>query len=384
MAGAGVLTSTLVARGSAGHHAISMMRHACACTAAALFMASRVVGLPDGPFRQLQSASAGDPSCLDFDARVAAVNAECCDEPAEDCSSGQPSTCNLGCARVLLPFFDDCGSTPSGSSVVAAFDDVARLCQNTLSVDASAKGQPMAHCLIRGNDAAYESFSCSPDSPAYTPDGFQIQTSVYSPVTFAVAPGCSTPQWARAKTSLCDNTHMGDHGTCTGLIAAASGEYEDQDPKEVCPPDGQGSGSGTGVDQPADGSTHPTLTWAVTVAASNDGADWTTVQATVHQQRSCAAAIEGSFGWKMSYAAQQGCRPVGSPIIPPSSTSDDPSDDMIQGMYCPASMQQGAPPFVDGPEGELTVQRSWGDCYIPQTKAAGGHAVARELLPGSK
>jgi hypothetical protein len=123
---------------------------------------------------------------------------------------------------VLLPFFDDCGSAPSGSSLVEAFDDVARLCQNTLSVDASAKG-PMAHCLIRGNDAAYESFSCSADSPAYTPEGFRIQTNSFPPATFAVAPGCPTPQWARTKASLCDNTPMGDHATCTGLVGPAAG-----------------------------------------------------------------------------------------------------------------------------------------------------------------
>ena len=30
--------------------------------------------------------------------------------PTEDCSSGAPSTCNLGCARVLLPFFTECSS----------------------------------------------------------------------------------------------------------------------------------------------------------------------------------------------------------------------------------------------------------------------------------
>ena len=228
----------------------------CACTAAALFMASQVVGLPAAPFRQLQSASAGDPSCSDFDARSAAVNAECCDEPAEDCSSGQPSTCNLGCARVLLPFFDDCGSAPSGSSLVEAFDDVARLCQNTLSVDASAKDQPMAHCLIRGNDAAYESFSCSPDSPAYTPEiltksfTFTPLYAGHAPVRvgvlgslgisqlrFAVTPGCPTPQWARTKASRCDNTLMGDHATCTSLVHVAAAEHPglQQDPKVVCP-----------------------------------------------------------------------------------------------------------------------------------------------------
>ena len=49
-----------------------------------------------------------DGPCADFDDRTQAVNDECCDEPTEDCSSGPPATCNLGCAHVLLPYFDDC------------------------------------------------------------------------------------------------------------------------------------------------------------------------------------------------------------------------------------------------------------------------------------
>ena len=36
-------------------------------------------------------------TCTDFDERTRAVNSECCDEPMEDCSSGRPSVCNVGC-----------------------------------------------------------------------------------------------------------------------------------------------------------------------------------------------------------------------------------------------------------------------------------------------
>ena len=42
--------------------------------------------------------------------RTEAVNTECCNEPEEDCSSGQPATCNAGCAAVLLPYIEDCRS----------------------------------------------------------------------------------------------------------------------------------------------------------------------------------------------------------------------------------------------------------------------------------
>ena len=47
--------------------------------------------------------------------RSAELNSECCDEPTEDCSSGEPATCNAGCAAVLLPFFEDCRDTLEAS-----------------------------------------------------------------------------------------------------------------------------------------------------------------------------------------------------------------------------------------------------------------------------
>ena len=66
--------------------------------------------------------------CADFDDRTAAVNDECCDEKSEDCSSGRPATCNLGCAHVLLPYFDDCAGV-LGADGLAPFTDVVALCQ---------------------------------------------------------------------------------------------------------------------------------------------------------------------------------------------------------------------------------------------------------------
>ena len=66
-------------------------------------------------------------ACADFDDRTAAVNDECC-EKSEDCSSGRPATCNLGCAHVLLPYFDDCAGV-LGADNLAPFTDVVALCQ---------------------------------------------------------------------------------------------------------------------------------------------------------------------------------------------------------------------------------------------------------------
>ena len=60
--------------------------------------------------------------CSDLQARSQALNDECCNEPGEDCSSGRPTTCNAGCARVLLPFFADCREELGQDA--AQFDDV--------------------------------------------------------------------------------------------------------------------------------------------------------------------------------------------------------------------------------------------------------------------
>lgn len=51
----------------------------------------------------------------DLVSRSEEVNSECCDEASEDCSSGEPATCNAGCASVLVPFFEDCRQTLEAS-----------------------------------------------------------------------------------------------------------------------------------------------------------------------------------------------------------------------------------------------------------------------------
>eukprot|EP01046_Picozoa_sp_COSAG06_P055001 COSAG06_NODE_9968_length_1780_cov_0.831053_1_plen_428_part_01 len=73
------------------------------------------------------AAPSGGGACADFEDRTNALNNECCDEVTEDCSSGRPAVCNVGCARVLLPYFDDCGGA-LGADGVAAFADVVALC----------------------------------------------------------------------------------------------------------------------------------------------------------------------------------------------------------------------------------------------------------------
>ena len=49
-------------------------------------------------------------------ARINEINQECCDEIGEDCSSGAPESCNIGCSVVVLDFWRDCQSTFKTSS----------------------------------------------------------------------------------------------------------------------------------------------------------------------------------------------------------------------------------------------------------------------------
>ena len=67
--------------------------------------------------------------------RAGDVAHECCDEPTEDCSSGQPASCNPGCAAVLVPYYLDCRETlraePGGGEVLAAVQAAVQQCDST-------------------------------------------------------------------------------------------------------------------------------------------------------------------------------------------------------------------------------------------------------------
>ena len=86
-------------------------------------------------------SAAGTGQCADLDSRVSAMNGECCDEPSEDCSSGQPSACNAGCASVLLPFFTDCSEVLGKHA--NAYRPVVDMCQQALL---PPPRRPRRHC----------------------------------------------------------------------------------------------------------------------------------------------------------------------------------------------------------------------------------------------
>jgi hypothetical protein len=67
-----------------------------------------------GGKRRQQDVEACDTSQLSR--LLSEINAECCDEPSEDCSGGKIKSCNKGCAAVLLPVWDSCQSDLDGAT----------------------------------------------------------------------------------------------------------------------------------------------------------------------------------------------------------------------------------------------------------------------------
>ena len=280
--------------------------------------------------------------------RTDALNDECCDEATEDCSSGRPATCNIGCARVLLPFFDDC-RTALAVDTVAEFDDIVALCQRTMEIEDPLPVQ----CFIRGDDVAYETFVCSPDSPAWSTDGFTVRSAH----GVSAVPGCATSTWTENAAQSCPapaghagdaggSSGSGDESTCVAIMAESTDDVA-SDPKVVCP-------SGADIFRV-------------------ENFDYNGLIVSIPRTVTCVGSIGGSFEWKVSYAVQQGCEPLGSPFVQHGSFS--------QAMFCPATMQHGDPPMIDSEDGQLAGQRAWGDCYIPQPKATGGH-VEGHLIDG--
>eukprot|EP01043_Picozoa_sp_COSAG02_P053912 COSAG02_NODE_6024_length_3868_cov_2.355001_2_plen_1105_part_00 len=86
----------------------------------------RLVSRVNGSSVRVVAAPSHVGTC-DLPARSNALNDECCDEPAEDCSTGVPTICNIGCAMVVLPFFEDCSEAlgPQASQ----FESVLALCR---------------------------------------------------------------------------------------------------------------------------------------------------------------------------------------------------------------------------------------------------------------
>lgn len=107
--------------------------------------------------RLIDSLPGADRSgTCELSTRTQAVNVECCNEPSEDCSSGRPSSCNIGCAEVLLPFFEDCSAALGQQAT--EFDGVVSLCHAALGhkgrrlQSSTADEEPRLRRLQMGGD----------------------------------------------------------------------------------------------------------------------------------------------------------------------------------------------------------------------------------------
>ena len=207
-------------------------------------------------------------------------------------------------------------------------------------------GAGMVHCLIRGDDAAFDTFTCTEDAPSY--DATQ-EVPVYGVLD-------SGGNSLSKNVSGACLPHGSPRAGCGMDLTAPAREYaacKAQAAKEdwYCRTPGGGAiVHGKACENLCDDSLPTSLA-------------------------TCSIpTVAGSFEWKVSYAAQHGCTAVGGVSFDPSA-KDASTTGMIQGMFCPASMQRGGPPKVDSAYGALQGQREWGDCYTPQTVFMGGHAV---------
>ena len=97
----------------------------------------------------LQQHRRAEETCLTTDVmtRLDQVTEECCNEPEEDCSSGVPATCNVGCAGVVNTFWDECREpfiASVGQKTAQVFEDAVHKCAAELPTDPGAREQTLA------------------------------------------------------------------------------------------------------------------------------------------------------------------------------------------------------------------------------------------------
>ena len=149
-------------------------------------------------------------SFSEFNSAIQLLNAECCDEPSEDCSSGYPATCNSGCATVLLTVQSTCGEFLSTTSamkpVKAAIDAAAAKCPPLVSSCTTFTDFNDATNLVDAECCDEPSEDCSSGYPATCNSGcatvlltvqstcgeFLSTTSAMKPVKAAIDAAAAT------------------------------------------------------------------------------------------------------------------------------------------------------------------------------------------------
>ena len=287
----------------------------------------------------------------------------------------------------------------------------------------------MVYCLIRGDDAAFDSFTCTGHDPSHSATAVKSVVAVYS---FTCTDSSPLHNATGVEINLCGTNgnyrvpgcaaHDPPHGECR--MAPTMSDQDVAECKVMVARDYPGGGDcgcnqgtcdmycehGRQVEETVTCSTpivsnpgctsHTSPRAGCHMALTMSDADVATCKAQAtkngwdprgceHQHLQIQASttcsrkyVNGSFEWKMGYAARQGCTPVGGVSFDPAA-KDAATTGMIQGMFCPGSMQLGAPPKVDisgdvaDGAGALKGRRAWGDCYVPQTVLETGHAVER-------
>jgi hypothetical protein len=106
-------------------------------------------------------------STTDLTSRLDDVTKECCDEPAEDCSSGWPATCNIGCANVVRSFWAECQApfvAFSGAQTAEQFRAVVQKCEKeTAAAGEDDPSQSLASAISLVCSGGGEVENCLPN-----------------------------------------------------------------------------------------------------------------------------------------------------------------------------------------------------------------------------
>ena len=121
----------------------------------------------DNPAHRRAQDGSETCSTTDLTSRLDDVTKECCDEPAEDCSSGWPATCNIGCANVVRSFWAECQApfvAFSGAQTAEQFRAVVQKCEKeTAAAGEDDPSQSLASAISLVCSGGGEVENCLPN-----------------------------------------------------------------------------------------------------------------------------------------------------------------------------------------------------------------------------
>jgi arylsulfatase len=156
----------------------------------------------------------GVDQCTGYANRLAEVATECCNEPTEHCPQGLPTSCNAGCAEVLLPFQSDCVNglaNQGGQAAVQMLHQAASTCTSTAAKTSKGGGKSSKkpNILFIGTDQQRTTtLGCYGNSWAHSPN---IDKLAAGGVRFTDAVTV-TPVCSPSRTSVLTGVHVPIHG----------------------------------------------------------------------------------------------------------------------------------------------------------------------------